>query len=294
MEYDFNDFWKKSIAAARKVAVDHEVDRNWKKSSLKFSAKTIQFRGHRKTPLTGELIIPSRKKKPGVIIHLHDYNAPLAYSADILPSSCAHFFLWLRGHDTINFKLPDRPSPGFLAENLLDKEALYARDVYLDVIRAVDMLRLVNEVDCKNIGLYGKNFGAAPALVAGAFSDRVAGLILDTPALCHIPEYLNLSTSPAAREIREAVAAEQKKKKLVRTNLSYLDPINFTPRVDFPVYATVGFRDTDSPPPCVFALFNHLRCEKQMHAFPDDGNGAGGKEQLKKSLDWLAEKVSAE
>lgn len=291
MEYDFSNFWKKSIADARRISVDPETEKNRKKSSFRFTVLNMRFRGFLKTPVTGELVLPSGIRKPRVCVHIHDYNRPLEYSTDMLPRDVAHYFMYLRGHENIVSRDAEAGSPGLLAESLIDRDNYWGRAVYLDLIRAIDALRLMDEVDCSAVGLYGKNFGAAAAMFAAAFSDRVKAMVLDTPSFTYLNKTQNIATSEGAEEINLYVASMSRKKSLIKKNLSYFDALNFSPRINCEVLVTVGLNDTLSPPQGIFSLFNHLRCPKTMEVYPEEGNSAGGKVQLKKSYQWLAEKI---
>jgi cephalosporin-C deacetylase-like acetyl esterase len=178
-----------------------------------------------------------------------------------------------------------------MIEHILDINTYYVKAAFLDVYRSIDVLRLNKDLDCSIIGLLGKGFGAAAALFTGAFSDRVKALVLETPSFSYLPLGQNISTGDAAEEINEFISSRKGKKKVVKDNLTYFDAINFSDRISQPVLATVGLKDTISPPQCVFALFNHLECEKTIEVYPEEGNEAGGTEQFKKSLQWLGERM---
>ncbi|HQL83535.1 MAG TPA: acetylxylan esterase, partial [Spirochaetota bacterium] len=109
----------------------------------------------------------------------------------------------------------------------------------------------------------------------------------------HLPLSQNLSVSDAAIEINEFVAALKSRKKQVKDNLTYFDALNFSDRIECPVLATVGFKDSIAPPECVFSLFNHILSEKTIEVFPEEGNTAGGNEQFKKSIGWLSARINA-
>ncbi|HDP80454.1 MAG TPA: acetylesterase, partial [Spirochaetes bacterium] len=166
-------------------------------------------------------------------------------------------------------------------------DSYYLKALYLDALRVIDVLRLRSDLDCGGVGIIGKGLGAAAAVFAAAHSPRVRALVLDTPSFCYLPLNQNHSTSDTAREINEYIAAHRTRKSAVKKNLTYFDALNFSDMIDVPVMATVGFKDTLSPPQCVFALFNHLICDKTIEVYPDEGNSAGGENQFRKSVAWL-------
>ncbi len=290
---DFHAFWKKGIDSVRKVPLDAVTKKSSRKSWGRFAVYDISFQGFMKTRIFGTLHVPKGVKKPRVIIHVHDYNRLGEINRNILNDSAAYYFMTLRGHDSL-LELPaeEQTTPGFMIENIMDPETYYVKAVYLDTIRAIDMLRLVPEINCSDIGVMGKGFGAAAALFTAAYSDRVRGLVLDSPAFCNLVLGQNLAVSDLANEINEFVSAVKAKKKDVKTNLTYFDAINFSDMVRCPVLATMGLRDSESPPECVMACFNHILSEKYIEVYPEQGHEAGGEAQFIKSINWLVNQIN--
>ena len=246
----------------------------------------VSYKGFTKSTITGELLVPRGKQKPKVIIHIHDYNSVAEFPQQALNETAAYFFITLRGHNEIIKPAEseeEHTTPGYMIENILDRDTYYVKAVYMDVFRSIDMLRLVPEINCSSIGMIGKGLGAAAAVFSAAFTDRITALVLDTPSFCHLSLSQNLSESDAAIEINEFVAALKSRKKQVKDNLTYFDALNFSDRIKCPVLCTVGFKDTIAPPECVFSLFNHILSDKTIEVYPEEGNKAGGNEQFKKS-----------
>ncbi len=291
---DFDRFWDNAIQAIKKVPLETGMTKNKEKTHPGLVSYDISYKGFTKTTVTGELLIPKGKSRPKPIIHVHDYNSTHQYPRQVLDNAAAHFLINLRGHQNI-VAFTERPedykSPGYMIENILDKDTYYVKAIFLDVYRSVDMLRLIPELDCSAIGVIGKGLGAAAAIFAAANSDRIAALVLDTPSFCNLPLSQNISSSDATHEINEFAVTIKNRKKQIKDTLTYFDSINLADKVGCPVLATVGFRDAISPPECVFSLFNHLQCEKTIEVYPEEGNSAGGEAQCKKSMAWMVEKL---
>ncbi|MBN2158294.1 MAG: acetylxylan esterase [Spirochaetes bacterium] len=292
---DFDQFWEKAVAAAKRHSLDAELTKNGRRSSSRFTVYDVSYRGFTGTEVTGELLVPRGKKKPKVIIYLHDYNSFPQHPQQHLDESAAYLFATMRGHGNITKPAEGeekQATPGYMIENILDRDTYYVKAVYIDLLRSVDMLRLVPAINCSAIGVMGKGLGAAAAVFTAAYSDRVAALALDTPAFCHLSQSQNIAKSDATAEINEFVATVRGKKKQIKENLSYFDAMNFSNKIACPVMATVGFRDAISPPECIFSLFNHLQCEKTIEVYPEEGNTAGGAAQFKKFITWLVEQIN--
>ncbi|HOT46282.1 MAG TPA: acetylxylan esterase [Spirochaetota bacterium] len=292
---DFDQFWEKAIADIKKIPLETELVKNGRRTTHRFASYDVSYKGFTKTTVTGELLIPRGTPKPKVIMYVHDYNSEVQFSQQTLDDSASYFFINLRGHTEIvkPADTEEEPaSPGFMVENILDRDTYYVKAVYLDLYRSIDMLRLIPDINCSAIGIIGKGFGAAAAVFTTAFSDRVAALVMETPAFCHLSLSQNISESDASNEINEFVSTVKAKKKQIKDNLTYFDALNFADRITCPVLATVGFKDTISPPECVFSLFNHIRSEKVIEVYPEEGNAAGGAAQFKKSIQWLVKQIN--
>ncbi len=289
-EKDFDAFWKGSIAELKKIPMEPRFDH--KKHQGAFNVHSVTFKGFNRATVQGELYVPRDAKKPRASIIIPDYNRDRQYVGYPLERDMAYFFLRLRGHDVIKTEPGEQPrSPGYMIDNIAEIESYYLRGIYLDAYRAIDTLRLNNNLDLSVVGLMGKGLGAAAAIFAASFSNRVAAIVLDTPSFCYLSRSQNVSTGDASAEINEFLEQHRNKKKIVKKNLSYFDALNFSDRLEVPALVTVGFKDTISPPECVFALFNHLLCDKTIEVYPDSGNDAGDENQFKKSIKWLRERV---
>ncbi len=289
---DFYPYWEKSIAEARSISLDPEIhDVSGAPSGYK--ARTISFRSMSRSQVKTRLYLPAKKQKPKAAIVVHDYNRQPFLPAEFPDRDTAWLFITLRGHDPLPVsENPEILSPGYFAENLIEKDLFYARAVYLDVIRALDMIRLMNDIDGSSIAIYGKGFGAAAALFGATFSNRVNAMVLDTPCFCNLPISQNQSTSEAASEINGFLEEKKGKRKTVKDNLSYFDALNVVENITCPVLVTMGYRDTNAPAECIMGLFNLLGAEKIIEVFPEDGHEAGGEAQRMKSFRWLSDRLN--
>ncbi len=290
-EADFEKFWDLSVESLDKIPIEPVIQKSDIKISGPFDMYNVTYKSSGKSVIRGNLLFTKKIKKPRVIIIIPDYNQNYSPPYELLDDSFAYYIMQLRGHDLLkkNNTKEEQITAGFLSENLVDKDQYYVRSVYLDAYRITGMLRLINKLDCSSIGIIGKGFGASAAAFTAAHSNRISCAVLDTPSFCYLELSQNISDSAAAAEINEFIANNKSKKKLIKSNLSYFDAINFSGNIKSPVLVTVGLKDSISPPECVFALFNHLQCEKTAEIYPEDGNAAGGENQFKKSLLWLKE-----
>ncbi|MFH0975475.1 MAG: acetylxylan esterase [Spirochaetota bacterium] len=293
-ESDFYSFWDKAFVDLKRIPIEPAIEKKTGQTSSKFDIYNTVFNGAGKYKVKGELYVPKNIDNPKIIILIHDYNQPFQPNEEIIDPELAFFFVQLRGHELLFSKDQNNTStskeekklPGFLTENILELNNYYIKNIYLDAFRSVDFLRLLKKADCSGIGIIGKGLGAAAAVFAAGSSERIISLVLDTPSFCYLELSQNISKSDATNEINSFLSGNRSRKKEVKKHLSYFDAINHSDKINIPVLAAVGLKDTLSPPECVFALFNHFQCEKTMEVYPEDDYNAGGEEQFKKAVKW--------
>ncbi|HOO71769.1 MAG TPA: acetylxylan esterase [Spirochaetota bacterium] len=285
---DFTSFWQKATGELKGVPIEPVLKKNGRKSGSGFNCFDVSYKSSDRFLLSGELYLPHGNDRKKVIILIHDYNTEPAYDPRLFDDRSAYFIMKLRGHESLPKNDEDIPqTPGYMVERILDRDSYYVKGLYLDTLRAIEMLRLLKNLDCSSIGMMGKGLGAACCVFAAAYSDRVKAMVLDAPSFCELPVSQNMVSSDITTEINEFIAASRTKKKLIKTNLTYFDALNFSDLVKIPVLTVTGIKDRISPAECIFGLFNRLMCEKTIEVYPEDGHDAGGKKQFEKSIHWL-------
>jgi cephalosporin-C deacetylase len=292
---DFNKFWDKAVNDLKSVPMQGQSVLDKNKSSSRFKVYSINFKSAFKVQIHGTLYIPVETKNPNPVIIVHDYNRIEPYKGFGLDENLAFLFLRLRGHqdfhavkkEVTDKKNSQQATPGFMIENILDKNNYYVKGVYLDVLRSIDFLRLTKGLNCTSVGIIGKGLGAAAALFTSIYSKRVSAIVMDSPGFSYLPVSQNKSGSDITKEINQFLEASKTKRGTVKDNLTYFDSLNFADAVKCPVTMAIGLKDANTPGECAFSLFDHLVCDKTADIYPDSGNEAGAEKQFHKSLKWL-------
>lgn len=170
---------------------------------------------------------------------------------------------------------PGGHAPGFLTLGLNDPYSYYYRGVYVDALRAVEVLAAQPEVAATRIGLTGVSQGGGITLAAAALaglgaahdvlpSIRVGAAVAEVPFLCHFARAATLQDAGPYQEIgaycrRSGVDVAQ-----VFRTLSYFDGMNLAAHIQAPTLVTVGLMDTICPPSTIFAAYNHIRAPKEI------------------------------
>jgi cephalosporin-C deacetylase len=185
--------------------------------------------------------------------------------------------------------IPEGWTPGYFEKNLDDPSRFYMKALYLDALRCIEFVRLYSGMDGKRIILCGKGIGGAMAVFGAAFSDRIVGIVCENINFCYITkEQLSLPAS-WMKEISSAYSRLKTKKADYKKNLQYFDALYFAKNVKVPALFSCGMEDSISRPQSIFALFNHLNCDKRMQIYPSHGNNIDRERQDAVNLEFFKE-----
>ena len=290
---NFDEFWKEAINDLKNVPIKKQYKSNLKLNALKETNADVQYQSLGNINLDATLITPRWKNSCPIVVHFHDYNGTRHEKIRSLTElGIGQLLVSLRGHDLPNqveISEGQEHTLGYFRNFLDNPKQHYLCLLYVDVIRTIEFLRLTETVDATKIILHGKNLGASMALFGAAFSDRVKGIILETPNFCYVnSEQMELEVS-WAKELNSALNNPKFKKNTFKTFLGYFDSLNLVSKIQIPTLITVGMEDTVSSPKSAFALMNNLNCDKRMQIFPTEGNECGGEKGEAMCLDFYKE-----
>lgn len=235
-----------------------------------------------------------------MVVYFHDYGVDRpAIIKGLTEIGVAQLILNLRGHGSQLVRpllkegeIPDPDwTPGYFTKGLDGKDSFYMKGLYLDVIRTVEFLRLTDGIDGDKIILFGKSMGASLSIFGAAYTNRIKGLILETPNFCHIDDLQLKLEKSWMKELDAQLNSSKTKKSAMKKSLAYYDSLNFSKKIKIPTLVSVGMEDKISHPKSIFAFFNHLSCDKRMQVYPTEGNEAGlkGDKQNGVNLEFVRE-----
>ncbi len=118
------------------------------------------------------------------------------------------------------------------------------------------------------IAVWGQSQGGGTALMAAAVEPRVKKCFAAVPSYCWWERRIDQKLASASKlneYLRDKDADEIKR---VHRLMSYFDGMNFAARIKCPVRLYACGRDVAVPPECVYAVYNHLNCDKAVVDFP--------------------------
>lgn len=288
---DFSDYWQR---AKKELAAVEPQFKMIKKDSLCTAVNDIylvEMRSLGNILIRGWYSVPV---KPGVypaILHVQGYSTNMQPAWIYQGPDFVSFGLNIRGHgnstDNVNAGFP-----GYLLNQLPDKEMYIYRGAYMDCIRVMDFLVSRPEVDKSSIVVMGGSQGGALSFATAALdNERIRLCVPQVPFLSDFRDYFKIAAWPTG-EYEKWVADHPKVgwEKVYQT-LSYIDIKNLAPWIKAPVFMSIGLVDETCPPHINFAAYNNMNAPKQYHVYPEAGHSLPP-EDYELRLKWIREQLN--
>ena len=234
----------------------------------------------------------------------------LAVPQDVPPAG-NRGFLWLPGYSlgnpppgpealypgTVTFglnlhgSLPDalyvHPSfalADYITEGIRSPQTYIYRRIVAHCLRALDVLAAQPEVGPERLMAGGMSQGGGLALVVAALSPQVRLCLADMPWLCALDLALSLLDRERYKRMKtvrypdargliadEAETHPEQAAQIYQT-YRYFDPLSHAAQIVCPTQMSAGGRDPSCKPPTIYAVYNELRCQKEMLYLPQTGH----------------------
>lgn len=257
----------------------------------------VRYEGFDDTPIAGWYIVPraERESKLPCVVTFHGYTGGRGYPeryAQWLMLGYAVFAVDVRGQkgDTGNrLASVHGMTKGWISQGIMDKYNCYYRAIAIDGIKAVEWASRQSEVDPSRIVVEGSSQGGGLALLAAALSDTPALAVANVPNMCHM-DFGMLNSTGSLTELSAFVNEFPDRLDAVLDTLGYFDIMNLAERIRIPVIVSVGLKDTICMPETVYAAYNRLTCEKEIHPYPFMGHEHLGYHN-RKTLEFVRRKL---
>ncbi|MGN9863588.1 acetylxylan esterase [Bacillus swezeyi] len=271
---DLKDFWNEALAElSLEKAEPHLEPHDYPADGVKVFWLTYRSIGGAR--IKGWYAVPDRKGPHPAIIKYHGYNA--SYDGDIHDivnwalHGYAAFGMLVRGQNSSEDTSvsPHGHVPGWMTKGILDPKTYYYRGVYLDAVRAVEVVSGFTEVDKKRIGVIGASQGGGLAIAVSALSDIPKASVSEFPYLSNFQRAIDTAIDQPYLEINSFFRKNSSPdiEQTALNTLTYFDIMNLAESVKAPVLMSIGLVDTITPPSTVFAAYNHLNTDKDIKVY---------------------------
>ncbi len=272
---DFKKFWETALDELAKV------DLKYKLQPYEYPAKGVKvyrvtFSGFLNADIDGWFAVPEAPGKYPGIAAFHGYNWAADGCISDTVNLALHGYAVLQmlvrgqqGNSSDNVVTSHGNHSGWMTKGILSPDQYYYRAVYMDCVRALEVLASFDKVDAGRIGVMGGSQGGALTLASAALSSIPKVAVSMYPYLSHFNRAIDIAPCMPYGEINEyfrrntAPEIEEQAKK----TLSYFDVMNLAPEIKCPVLIASGLVDDITPPSTVFAAYNHLVCPKDIAVF---------------------------
>lgn len=272
---DFDTFWEKTLAELSEVPLSYErTPYNYPVKGVK--VYRVSYPGFNHAHIDAWLAIPEGAGPHPGLVRYHGYNwafdGNLHDTVDWALHGYATLHMSVRGQQGLsvdNVAASHGSTTGWMTKGILSPEQYYFRAVYMDAVRALEVLADMPEVNPDRIGVHGGSQGGALTLAAAALSPIPRVAAADHPFLSHFERAIDITPGGPYLELNEYFRrnSDPAIERQARETLTYFDIMNLAPRIRCHAWVTSGLVDEVTPPSTIFAAYNHLECSKELLVF---------------------------
>lgn len=274
---DFDAFWQQTLKLADAIPLNAMVERRPLRSTESVDAYEVRYDSFDGVRVAAWYCVPrdANGPLPGVILPPGYIQDPVL-NREWAERGFAAFSPAPRGKVRSRERF-DPGYPGLLTHNIVDPHTYGYRGFYVDVLRAIDVLKSRPEVDAGRLGICGFSQGGALAIVAPALRPNdIKAAVAGVPYLADFLGAIELTRTYPFHEIADYLRLYPNRRAAVKSTLAYFDCLNFAPRVRCPILVSLGTRDNIVPPETCRAAFDAIASpNKSLHAYADCGHDGG-------------------
>ena len=272
MKPDFKEFWEKGVAQLRQVPIQikrKKLDMPYEKSFITYE---ITYNTHDDTWIDAWFSVPvNAKGKLPCVVYYHGGNGRRTILPEIVATGVCCFAMDVRGQGGTSIDKADYKSGctsgSLMSKGVLDKDNFYMRNIYLDAVRALDVVAQLEEVDPERIVTYGGSQGGALSIVASALSGHSRKCYTQITSYCCLKNRVELASG-----IFKGTHDYLKRYPLDATTvfdvLTYFDIVNMVSLLNVPTEFCLGLADPICLPHFVYSAYAHTPCEKKIYLYP--------------------------
>lgn len=268
---DFDEFWQRTLDELAAVAPEYSMTEEKDKSNKGGKVYRVKMKSLGGIEVQGYLTMPakaSKKHTMPVLVHYMGYGSKPWHAEPYEGMERIEFVLSTRGQ---GLNEPTNTYGDWAVYGLGNRDSFYYRGAFMDLIRAIDFVCTLPEVDQRYIFAEGGSQGGAFTLVACSLDKRIRAAAPWIPFLSDYPDYFKIVHWPAEVIFKKQQETGISNRDLYKM-LSYFDVKNFTRRITCPILMGVGLQDPTCPPHTNFAGYNLISSQKQFVIYPECGH----------------------
>jgi len=267
---DFYSFWNITKKELSEVKIEYRLE------PYDYPVKGVKvynmiYKGFRNADIESWFVIPDGAgPHPGLVL-FHGYNwafdGKLHETVNMALHGYACLQVLVRGQQgrSVDNVISETGHPiGWMTKGIQNPYEYYYRAVYMDAVRALEVMASMEKVDSDRIGLMGGSQGGGLSIAAAALSDIPKVAVVDFPFLSNFERAIDIAPRGPYNELNEYFRrySDIETEEQAKRTLSYFDIMNHAPDVKCFIHMNMGLVDQTTPPSTHFAVYNHLKCRK--------------------------------
>lgn len=269
---DFENFWSETIDFLRSKELKisrKKLDLPYDKTFITYE---VQYSTHDDTVVSALYSVPNDgKSKHPCVVYFHGGGEKKEIHPDIVATGVCCFAIDVRSQEgtTVDKAIYNSGDimGGIMTRGVLDKNEFYMRNIYMDAVRAVDVVASFSEVDSGKIVTYGGSQGGALSITAAALNDKVSKCFTAVTSYCCIPKRVDDGTGVFA-STHKFLKAYPEYTDQVMDVLSYFDVNNLASLLSVPAEFCIALSDEICYPKYVYSAYEHCNSEKELVMVP--------------------------
>ena len=271
---DFDAFWGKAIAVARKTNLDPVMTLVPERCTSEANVYHISFQNDKPgSKIYGMLALPKKPGKYPAILKVPG-GGVYRYGGDPRTAALGVITLEIGIHGIpvnldpqVYTDLANGALTNYYSMRMNDREAFYFKRVYLGCVKAVDFIFSLPEFNGSDIAVTGQSQGGMLSIVTAVLDKRIKYLAPIYPGGCDNVRYLTKKTmiSPSSYRYQEAKPGE------IET-IAYYDVVNFAKRLTIPGFYSWGYNDVVCTPTSMYSAYNVITAPKELHLYLETGH----------------------
>ena len=293
-------FWEHTLAQASAVPLDVRVT-PVETILTTVASYDVTYAGYGGAPIKAWLHLPAAALRDGSplpgVVQFQGYNGGRGLPHEHTfwaQAGFAHLVMDTRGQGS-GWTVGETPDPGatgpaqggFLTRGIERPEDHFYRRVYVDAVRAVEVLRGHAEVDAARVAVTGHSQGGGITLAVAALSGNVMAAMPDVPFLSHFHRAVDISPGDPYAEVARYLGAHRGRTKQVFETLAHFDVALLGSRAAAPALFSVAMMDTICLPSTVFAAYHAYAGQKRIQVYEFNDHEGGGPFQTRAQVAWL-------
>lgn len=269
---DFESFWKQAVTELRKVPL------SFTKEIVSLPYKTFEtyeiiFNTHDDTKVKAYFSVPVQRDHPlPCVVKFHGGGGNRTIDPAILATGVCCFAMDVRSQggttfDLAHYEMGNDYVGALMTHDLLCKDTFYMKNIYLDAIRAVDVVASLPEVDPNRIVTTGESQGGALSIVAAALSGKVRKAYPTVPSYGCLERRVEAG-SGVFGAVNKFLLKHPEHTDAAFDTLSYFDINNLVSLLKVPSSFCLGLADPICIPEFVYSMYHHTAGPKELYMYP--------------------------